>query len=152
MTDKTFHVYCQFDALFSLIKKQLQSRLEKYALLPGHVMLLKTLKEQPGLAQNELAKAVFRETSTLTTTLKTLEKRALIKKEIAKEDKRTYQLYLTEYGRASFYQCQQDFSTFRQELFQTLCEEDQKAIKTIFDKLLNTLKEMDNKEAKPCCS
>lgn len=47
MTDKTFHVYCQFDALFSLIKKQLQSRLEKYALLPGHVMLLKTLKEQP---------------------------------------------------------------------------------------------------------
>ena len=72
MTDKTFHVYCQFDALFSLIKKQLQSRLEKYALLPGHVMLLKTLKEQPGLAQNELAKAVFRETSTLTTTLKTL--------------------------------------------------------------------------------
>lgn len=152
MTDQTFHTYCQFDALFSLIKKQLQHRLEKYALLPGHLMLLKSLHEQPGLAQNELAKAVFRETSTLTTTLKTLEKRALIKKEIAKEDKRTYQLYLTEYGEQVFVECQQDFSAFGQELFKVLCEEDQKAIKTISSKLLDALNKMDDKEIKSCCS
>lgn len=152
MADKTFHIYCQFDSLFSLIKKQLQSRLEKYALLPGHVMLLKTLNEQPGLAQNELAKAVCRETSTLTTTLKTLEKRGFIKKEISKEDKRTYQLYLTACGSKIFLQCRQDFSNFGQELFKILSEEDMASLKAISAKLLCALNPMNDKEADSCCS
>lgn len=152
MADKTFYVYCQFDSLFSLLRKQLQSRLEKYALLPGHILLLKTLSEQPGLAQNELAKAVCRETSTLTTTLKTLEKRGFIKKEISKEDKRTYQLYLTACGSKTFLQCRRDFSEFGQELLKILSEEDMVSLKTISAKLLSALDQMNYKEADSCCN
>ncbi len=150
MANKAFHIYCRFNELISLVKKHLQCRLGKYNLLTNQVILLKTLNEQPGLAQNELAKAVCRETSTLTTTLKTLEKRGLIKKQISEKDKRTYRLYLTDRGREIFEQCRQDFSGFLQELFQSLSQEDIAAIQAVSEKLFQVLTKMDCKEVFSC--
>ncbi len=67
-------------------------------LSPGHFAILKVIHERPGISQTQLSYAAGRDKSTLTPTLKELERRGFIRRERLETDRRIYMLYLLEAG------------------------------------------------------
>ncbi len=69
-------------------------------LSPGHFAILKVIHERPGISQTQLSYAAGRDKSTLTPTLKELERRGFVRRERLETDRRIYMLYLLEAGEA----------------------------------------------------
>lgn len=62
------------------------------------MIVLKKLYEQDGLNQNELAEQTYRDKSSLTRLLTTMERKGYIRRERGEEDKRVNYVYLTKAG------------------------------------------------------
>lgn len=62
-------------------------------------VLLKVIEENPGLSQKELADKSIRDGASITRSLDLLEKKKLIKRVEIPDNRRQYQIHLTETGR-----------------------------------------------------
>lgn len=67
---------------------------------PGEYAILELLKENPGISQSALSKAVSRDKSTLTTTLKNMEAQGFVLRVGSETDRRVNHLHLTPKGQA----------------------------------------------------
>jgi MarR family transcriptional regulator, transcriptional regulator for hemolysin len=76
----------------------LSSHLKQYEVTPEQWTVLKKLAEQDGISQKELAIKVDKDQPTLTRILDILERKELINKQINKDDRRSFLLYLTDNG------------------------------------------------------
>lgn len=61
-------------------------------------VLLKQLGEKPGLSQVELANATFKDPAAILRIIQILLRKNLVKRSARPEDKRTYEVYLTQEG------------------------------------------------------
>lgn len=84
------------DASFQAFAK----RVGEADLSPGHFAILTVIHENPGINQTLLSYAAGRDKSTLTPTLKDLERRGFVRRERSTADRRAYTLDLTDTGQA----------------------------------------------------
>jgi len=90
-----FHLRLAQEASFAAFAR----RAGRSELRPGHFAALVVIEAHPGLSQTALGGAIGRDKSTLTPTLRELERRGLLRRERAAGDRRSYALMLTEAGR-----------------------------------------------------
>src|ERR1700756_3366721 len=76
-------------------------RLAPLRLLPPHAGILGVLRRSGGLSQQRLAKALRMHPSGLVAIIDELEERGLVKRQDSLEDRRTYELHLTDKGQAA---------------------------------------------------
>lgn len=69
------------------------------SLRPGRFAILMLIDANPGISQTELSAAAGRDKSTLTPALADLERRGLVERRRAPNDRRSYALTLTDAGR-----------------------------------------------------
>ena len=91
----------QLDKAFKQFKKYSKDRFvqEGIDLTSDQWVLLKRISEGEGINQRELAKVSFREPASVTRTLDILQKKGLILRQEGKEDRRVYELFLSEAGK-----------------------------------------------------
>ena len=81
-------------------KKKSRQGFQKFELSDGQPKILSILKDMEGCSQKELAEACRVEPATMTSLLKNMEQKGLIRKEaIQVAGQRAYSVYLTELGR-----------------------------------------------------
>jgi len=90
-----FHLRLAQEASFAAFSR----RAGDTGLRPGHFAALVVIDRNPGLSQTALGGAIGRDKSTLTPTLRELERRGLVRRARAEGDRRSYALTLTEAGR-----------------------------------------------------
>ncbi len=91
-----------------ILEHQLITMLHKDGLqiTKDQMVVLIKLYLKDGLNQNELAFLVLRDKSSLTRMLKTMERKGYIKRQQSTEDKRINNVFLTDFGRATFHRVQ----------------------------------------------
>ncbi len=77
-----------------------RSALEGFAITPGQAGLLMLIRDNPGISQSDLARAVRVERATLGQTIESLLTRGLVERRRNARDRRAYALHLSEDGRA----------------------------------------------------
>ncbi|MBN6188830.1 MarR family transcriptional regulator [Aneurinibacillus sp. BA2021] len=74
--------------------------LKNHDITPEQWTVIKRLADQDGISQKELSRNVDKDQATLTRILDILERKELIQKQMNKEDRRSFLIYLTDRGRA----------------------------------------------------
>jgi MarR family transcriptional regulator, transcriptional regulator for hemolysin len=74
--------------------------LKPYDVTPEQWTVLKKLTEMDGISQKELAHKAKKDQATLTRILDILERKELIRKQMNKEDRRSFSIYSTDKGEA----------------------------------------------------
>ncbi len=74
--------------------------LESFAITPGQAGLLILIRDNPGISQSDLARAVRVERATLGQTIESLVERRLVERRRNARDRRAYALHLSEDGAA----------------------------------------------------
>ena len=78
--------------------------------------LLRAVKRWEGIRQNQLATELFADASTVTSMLRLLESRGLIRREVCEEDGRARRVYLTPEGAKLLRQLIKDWEPYRQRV------------------------------------
>lgn len=91
----------QLDKAFKQFKKYSKDCFvqEGIDLTSDQWVLLKRISEAEGINQRELARVSFREPASVTRTLDILQKKGLVLRKEGKEDRRVYELFLSEEGK-----------------------------------------------------
>lgn len=88
----------ELSLLFLAHRKLVLNRYLEIGLTSGQPRILVYLCEHNGCNQKELARIGMVEPSTMTSALKNLEKKGMVRREVAMEDKRETQVYITQEG------------------------------------------------------
>jgi len=92
-------------------------RLARLRLSPPHAGILGVLRKSGGLSQQGLAEVLHMHPSGLVAIIDELEERGLVKRQDSLDDRRTYELHLTEKGQATLH----DIGRAGQEHNESLC-------------------------------
>ena len=92
-------------------------RLGRLRLSPPHAGILGVLRKSGGLSQQGLAEALHMHPSGLVAIIDELEERGLVKRQDSLDDRRTYELHLTDKGQAAL----RDIARVGQEHNESLC-------------------------------
>ncbi len=92
-------------------------RLARLRLLPPHAGILGVLRKSGGLSQQGLAEVLHMHPSALVAIIDELEERGLVKRQDSLDDRRTYELHLTDKGQVAL----RDISRVAQEHNESLC-------------------------------
>jgi DNA-binding MarR family transcriptional regulator len=76
-------------------------RLARLHLLPPHAGILRVLRKSGGLSQQGLAEVLHMHPSGLVAIIDELEERGLVKRQDSLDDRRTYELHLTDQGQVA---------------------------------------------------
>ncbi len=119
---------------------------DKYDLHFGQMPILEYISFNPGCTQIEISKDVFVSMPCISTSIKRMEKKGLIKKEFDKNDKRITKIFITEKGLEQKNNCKKEFDIIDQEFVKSLSIDELKNLNKILDKLIltNNIKEKEN--------
>jgi len=92
-------------------------RLARLHLLPPHAGILGILRKSGGLSQQALAEVLQMHPSGLVAIIDELEERGLVRRQDSREDRRTYELHLTDKGQVAL----RDIGRIAQEHNDSLC-------------------------------
>jgi len=109
-------------------------------------LVLKNLAENPELSQTELANLVFKDHPTLTRILDLLHKKGYIIRVQHPQDRRSFQLHLTEAGVTKVAELRPKVLQFREKAWENLTERDFLEFKRILNTIYQNLDE-SNKES-----
>lgn len=82
------------------IKKEFSRRLKAYDLTPEQWSALNRLGEEDGLTQKDLAERTYKDSPNTTRIIDKLEKKGLLQRREDPEDRRAFQIFLTESGKS----------------------------------------------------
>ncbi len=97
--------------------RKFAERLAPLRLLPPHAGILGVLSKSGGLSQQGLAEVLHMHPSGLVAIIDELEERGLVKRQDSLDDRRTYELHLTDKGQAAL----RDIGRVGQEHNESLC-------------------------------
>src|SRR6202048_2570722 len=97
--------------------RKFAERLAPLRLSPPHAGILRVLRKSGGLSQQGLAEMLHMHPSGLVAIIDELEKRGLVKRRDSVDDRRTYELHLTDEGQAAL----RDIGRIGQEHNESLC-------------------------------
>ena len=92
-------------------------RLARLRLLPPHAGILGILRKTGGMSQQALAEVLQMHPSGLVAIIDELEERGLVRRQDSREDRRTYELHLTDKGQVAL----RDVARIAQEHNDSLC-------------------------------
>ncbi len=97
--------------------RKFAERLAPLRLLPQHAGILGVLRKSGGLSQQGLAEVLHMHPSGLVAIIDELEERGLVKRQDSLDDRRTYELHMTDKGQAAL----RDIGRVGQEHNESLC-------------------------------
>lgn len=114
-------------------------RMDRLDIHPGQAPLLYELHKGDGLSQRELADRLLVRPSTITVTLRRLEKSGLVRRQADERDQRVSRVYLTDEGMATFRQLQETIDEIDQQTFAHFTMEERILMKRFFRQIRDNL-------------
>lgn len=102
-------------------------------------IILKKLKESPGIYQSELAEVTFKDTPTLTRIIDLLCEKALVLRKTDPSDRRKFKIILTDGGLSKVNELSPKVASIRKKAWQNLQKEDFDHFKCVLDTIYNNL-------------
>ncbi len=123
----------------NLLNSGFNQALQKHDIAIEQRATLEIIQSEKNITQTKIAQILGKDKTTISRTLKTLEKKALIKKE--ELDKRTYSIKLTNLGKRILDDSYKTVKDFRKKIASNLSQEEINQLFTSLDKVLLTLSE-----------
>lgn len=138
-------------SMYSLLLDRTARRVKQYAqqrfkemgfnVTVDQWLVLKHLHENKRLNQKELAELVFKDTPTLTRIIDLLCSKGLVERKVQVEDRRCFQVCLTETGRQKVDELKPQVKDVRLKAWEGLSEQDFNQFKRILDSIYVNLRE-----------
>ena len=121
-------------------------RLSQMNVHPGQVMLIKTLLENSGISQKEIADLMGVKSSTVAVSIKRMEKSGLLYRENDLKDRRVWRVYLTEEGKSLAGQFKVTHQGNDEILFHGFTDADKVQLRVYLERIYNNI--LDSKDGK----
>lgn len=132
-----------------LNKRVMDFKIQQLGIHHSQHFLLMLLSKQPQMpSQSDIAKELDISPAAVATTIKKLKQSGYIEKKIATEDERFHEIGLTEKGRQVIEQSKELFRQKDKEIFDGISEEEITVTCNTVKKLLQNLKELEEKQRK----
>lgn len=115
--------------------------LMKFGLFPGQPRLLHLIEQNPGSTQNQIAKKMRVSPSSLSMSIKRLEKQKLVVRETPESDLRRNELHLTEEGVKLSSQCREVLVQFHEDLLAGFEAEEKEQLRDMLKRVMRHLEE-----------
>lgn len=115
------------------LRCQIGRQLKHMDLTSEQWAVLARLREEDGLTQNELAKRILKDQANTTRILDKVEKKGLVRRVDALNDRRTYLIYLTEEGRHAVEVCNPLVQQVKEKITEVLTEDEITALRRMLD-------------------
>ncbi len=125
-------------------RKIMQNYLDKTGVYHAQHRLLMEISRSPEASQNDIARLMDVSAATVAVSLKKLEKRGYIKREIVQEDNRLNKIIVTEKGNKVVEQSKQIFDLADGKIFEGFTEEEKYSLSVLLQKLDANLADMEN--------
>ncbi|CDZ23909.1 MarR family transcriptional regulator [[Clostridium] cellulosi] len=125
-------------------RKIMQCYLDETGVYHSQHRLLMVISHNPDASQNDIAKSMDISAAAVAVSLKKLEKRGYIKREMVKEDNRLNKIIITEKGNKVVEQSKQIFDYADQKVFEGLTEEEKHTLSGLLKKLDANLAKMED--------
>lgn len=124
-------------------------RLQQYDLITRQADVILSVFRNPGISQDDLAKAMVLNKSTMTRLLPTLEEKGLIERRVSPTDRRETLNYLTPAGEALVPEIRRINSEWAEYLMAEFSEEEAQAMEALLGKAARRAKEYKQGRLKP---
>jgi len=115
------------------LRCQIGRQLKHMDLTSEQWAVLARLREEDGLTQNELAKRILKDQANTTRILDKVEKKGLVRRVDALNDRRTYLIYLTDEGRHAVEVCNPLVQQVKEKITEVLTEDEITALRRMLD-------------------
>ncbi len=117
-----------------IVKCGMHRALKEYDITVEQFTILSRLSVQDGINQKALAKKCLKDQAALTRILDILEKKQLVKREIAPYDRREFLVFITDMGRFQFAEALPQVKIAGDKVLESLSKEETQIIKTLLRK------------------
>jgi len=125
-----------------MVQKKLMEQLKDTGLTLGQPKVLDYLKDHDGASQKEIAAGCLIEAGSLTSILNRMEKQHMIERKNLNGNRRSFHIFLTDYGMELSESIEKAFLSLEQEVFSGISNAEKEQFLKIFEKLYkNTTKE-----------
>ena len=114
-------------------------KLRPHGLTPDQFGVLAILWDNPGLSQGEIARILVKDPPNVTRIVDRLEANNLVERRSDPDDRRAYRVFPTSPGRALHQTLGPEILQLRSELFQSLSQKEQDSLRTMLDKLFESM-------------
>ena len=121
------------------LRCQIGRQLKHMDLTSEQWVVLARLREQDGLTQNELAKRILKDQANTTRILDKVERKGMVRRVDALNDRRTYLIYLTDEGRHAIEVCNPLVQQVKEKITEVLTEDDTTALRRMLDVISRNL-------------
>lgn len=135
--EQTFHYLSM--ANHSMVQKKLMERIKNSGLTLGQPKVLDYLGENDGASQKEIAAACHIEPGSLTSILNRMEEKEMIERRILNGNRRTFHVFLTEYGKELQKKVDTAFYEIEKEALEGISEQEYTAFMNTFQKMYQNL-------------
>ena len=127
-------VGCQIKQTASMLHVAFNNLLKPYSIAGEQFILMRLVNETPEISQKEIADFLVKDKTTVTKMLYVLEKKELITKERHKEDRRAYNITITQKGRDLIEEVAQVLNPHVEAFNAQFSEEEIKVFSTVINK------------------
>ena len=121
------------------LQKKVMAILKPLGLSAGQPKVLDHLRYHDGVSQKEIAHACHIEPASLTSILNRMEKQDMIKRKTLNGNRRSYHIFLTEYGKTLSKSIEEAFLSLEQEVFSGISDEEKEQFLNTFEKLYENI-------------
>lgn len=138
-TDESMKFHYLLMADYTMQQKLLMRRLKDAGLSSGQPKVLAYLSEHDGASQAEIARACFLEAPTMTSTIDGMVRQGLVERK--RDNRRTYQVWLTERGSELAARVNDAFLALEKEIFAGIGEENGEALRALLAQVYDVLEQ-----------
>lgn len=118
---------------------------------PGQLPILKLLYDRDGISQTEISRKLSNRPSTVTVSLKRLEKMNLVRREADRKDQRIVRVYLTDTARDLFRRVPAMLETNEKLLLEGMSEAEICLLKRLLKQILENMQRLPGQKDEPFC-
>lgn len=139
MTDLDNSLDFMLARVVNKLRCQIGRQLKHMDLTSEQWVVLARLREQDGLTQNELAKRILKDQANTARILDKVERKGMVRRVDALNDRRTYLIYLTDEGRHAIEVCNPLVQQVKEKITEVLTEDDTTALRRMLDVISRNL-------------
>lgn len=136
--EQSFHYISMANHM--MIQKKLLEQVKPLGLTLGQPKVLDYLKEHDGASQKELAAGCHIEAGSLTSILNRMEEKKLIERQMLNGNRRTFHIFLTDYGKEMQKAVEHGFARIEQKALEGISQEEQEIFLRTFYRIYENLK------------
>lgn len=151
MKENLFNKFRQCTQMMHRYRHHAHHNLHDVGLHPSQGRLLLALSENfDGVLQSRLAEEFFMRPASLSELLSKLEQKGYIEKTANQEDRRAVNIHLTAEGKLFAEKVKKTFSTFHDDMFKNLTNEEQIQLASLLDKIIDDFKDSLSESGHSC--